>query len=95
MTQPSDDSSFILDSLPWAEILELSKSDRFGEKFNSIPEETLLFAMRESNRPILIESALRSLEMSDPENANREHATEVADLMREFALRVLAERKSN
>jgi hypothetical protein len=95
MTPTSDDSNFILSSLPWAEILELSKSDRFGEKFNSIPEETLQFAMRESNRPILIESALKSLESTDPENATPEYATKVADMMREFALRVLAERKSN
>ena len=56
-----------LSILPWTEILELSKSDRLGEKFNSIPAETLLF----------------------------EQAIKVADIMREFALRVLAERNVN
>ncbi len=84
-----------LSLLPWIEILELSKSDRFGEKFNSIPEETLLFAMRESNREILIDSALKSLQETDPERANFEQAIKVADIMREFALRVLTERKAN
>lgn len=91
----NSDSSATVGSLPWSEILELSKSDKFGERFNAIPEETLLFAMRESNRELLIESALKSLETSDPEKANLEYATKVADMMREFALRVLAERKSS
>ncbi|MEP7167458.1 MAG: hypothetical protein ABI758_05765 [Candidatus Woesebacteria bacterium] len=90
----SDDTDRIK-SLPWTEILELSKSDRFDGRFNSIPEETLLFAMRESNRPQLIQSAVKSLESTDPENATIEYATKVADMMREFALRVLAERKKN
>lgn len=84
-----------LSLLPWSEILELSKFDRLGEKFNSIPDETLLFAMREINREILIESALKSLQETDPERANFEQAIKVADIMREFALRLLAERKVN
>lgn len=94
MNQVTDDKTSFVDSLPWSEIMEVSKSDRFGEKFNSIPEDTLLFAMRESNHPILINSALKSLGVTDPENANLEYATKVADMMREFALRVLAERKT-
>ncbi len=93
--KPTSNDVQIVNSLPWEEILELSKSDRFGDKFNSIPEETLLFAMRESNRPILIDSALKSLGVTDPENATPEYATKVADMMREFALRVLAERKND
>jgi hypothetical protein len=90
-----NDSISNLSLLPWTEILELSKSARFGEKYNSISEETLLFAMRESNREILIESALKCLETTDPDHANIEQAIKVADVMREFALRVLAERKLN
>jgi hypothetical protein len=89
------DTNSALSLLPWTEILELSKSARFGENYNLIPEETLLFAMRESNREILIDSALKSLETTDPDHANIEQAIKVADVMREFALRVLAERKLN
>lgn len=84
-----------LNSLPWAKIMELSKSERLGKKYKYIPEETLLFAMRESNREILIESALKSLETTDPEHANLEQAIGLSDEMREFALRELAERKQS
>ena len=95
MTQATDNQISFIQSLPWSEIMEVSKSDHFGEKFNAISDDTLRFAMRESNRSVLIDSAFKSLEETDPENATPEYATKVADVMREFALRVLAERKKS
>ena len=95
MGQYSNDSSFVLDSLPWQEILEMGKSEHFEGKFGNIPEETLKFVLDDSNKPRVIESALKSLIKSDPVNANPEYAEKIADVMREFATRVLRERKTN
>jgi len=90
-----NDSDFNLNSLPWAEIIELSKSERFGDKFKSISEETLRFAMEDGNSPILVQSALNSLKKTDPKNANVEHAEKVADMMKIFAWRIIGERENN
>lgn len=94
MNSMPDESDFDLSSLPWQEILELAKSDQFAKRFENIPTETLRFAAEESNRPILIKSALKSLQTSEPENANLKYATRIAAMMRKFALRVLNEKES-
>lgn len=83
-----------LDSLPWAEILELMKSSPFSEKIESIPTETLEFAVKADNYRSLVESAMEALKKSDPEKANLEYAAKMADLMKEFASKVLKSRNS-
>lgn len=95
MGQNSGDSNLLINSLPWPEILEMAKSKRFEGKFDTIPEETLKFVMDDNNKSMVIESALKSLQTSDPENANSEYAERVADVMKEFASRVLRERNTN
>jgi len=90
-----NDSTYILDSLPWQEILEMAKSKHFVGKFESIPETTLKFILDDNNKPRVIQSVFESLQVSDPVNANREYAEEVAQIMREFATRVLRERITN
>ncbi len=88
MIQKLDDAKPTLTSLPWKEVLELVES----EQLTAIPTETLEFAVEENNYQFLVESALKSLETSDPEKANLEYAAKLADKMKEIASRVLAER---
>ena len=80
------------DSLPWADIVELAKTGGMKGEFSSIPEETLRFAMADSNSPMLVESALKSLRETDPENATLDNAERVANMMKLFARRIIEER---
>ena len=75
MIQKLDDAKPTLTSLPWKEVLELVES----EQLTAIPTETLEFAVEENNYQFLVESALKSLETSDPEKANLEYAAVLAE----------------
>jgi hypothetical protein len=76
------------DYLPWEEIKEISEKGLFEEVFKKIPKSRLHFVAKEENREILIKSALRSLQKSNPE-ARHVQAAELADLMQEFARKML------
>ena len=75
-------------SLPWEEIAGIAK-----DKFDQVPEETYRFALDESNHEVLVESALKSLQKADPENATREKAEELAEIMKMFAKMALGAKK--
>lgn len=75
------------DDLPWDEIEEISKKGIFEEVFKKIPKERLRFATKEENREVLIQSALKSLKKNNPDTTY-EQAALLADLMREFALKM-------
>jgi hypothetical protein len=76
------------DYLPWEEIKEISKTGIFEQVFKKIPKARLRFVAQEENREILIKSALRSLQKNNPD-ARHVQATELADLMQEFARKML------
>lgn len=88
------DSSLIT-KLPWQEISKLINSDQYKEQFASVPTETLEFAVDENNYQLLVEAALQSLKLTDPEKANLEQAAKIADKMKDFAAQALLERKAN
>lgn len=70
------------------------KSSSFSERIESIPTETLEFAVKEDNYQALVESAMETLKTTEPAKANLEYAAKMADLMKGFAKRVLKERKA-
>ncbi len=76
------------DDLPWEEIQTVSQEGLFEEVFKKIPKERFRFAAKEENRPVLIESALKSLRKTNP-NASYGQATLLADIMQTFAKKVL------
>jgi len=84
-----------LNSLPWRQISQIVHSDKFSDKFESIPTETLKFAADKQNQEVLVKEALKSLKISDPERANIEQAVIVAEMMRGFATQILRERNLN
>jgi len=81
------------EDLPWAEIKEISERGLFERVFKKIPKTRFQFATKDENREILINSALKSLQKSN-QGATREQAVILADLMINFAWRVLGERNS-
>jgi hypothetical protein len=76
------------DNLPWDKIKEISEKVLFEEVFKRIPKARLQFAAKEENREMLISSALKSLQKTDP-NTTLEQASILADLMQEFARKIL------
>lgn len=76
------------DDLPWDEIQQISKEGIFEEVFKKIPKTRFRFAAKEENRPALIESALKSLRRNNPD-ASHSQAILLADIMQEFAKKVL------
>lgn len=70
----------VIDSLPWEEIATVAK-----DKYKTIPLETYQFVLKKENRQMLIDSAMKSLRKTDPENATEERAVELADIMQNFA----------
>lgn len=77
-----------IDRLPWDDIQEISEKGLFEQVFNRIPKARFKFAADEQNRPVLIESALRSLKKKNP-SASYGQATLLADIMQNFAKKVL------
>lgn len=78
----------VFDDLPWQEIKEISEKGVFEEVFKRIPKERFRFAAKEENREALVNSAFKSLKKNNPE-VSSEQATLLADLMQQFARRVL------
>ncbi|MBA3724797.1 MAG: hypothetical protein H0W89_08035 [Candidatus Levybacteria bacterium] len=75
----------LVNSLPWDEIEKISKEEQFRKKFRKVEQETFLFAAKKEHRSVIIESALKSLQKSDPDNATYEKAASLADIMQVFA----------
>lgn len=76
------------DYLPWEEIREISEKGLFEQVFKKIPKSRLHFVAQEENREVLMKSALKSLKRNDPD-ATYENAAVVADLMQEYARKML------
>ncbi len=75
-------------SLPWDEIATIGK-----EKFESVPKETLQFAIDIANHDQMFKSALESLQQTNPKRATFEEAEKLVEMMRESAKLVLDARK--
>jgi len=72
-------------ALPWEEIKEILEKSRFKKLLNKISESTFSFAARKENKTEVINSALKMLQQTDPENATPERTEELADIMQLFA----------
>ena len=76
----TNDLTNVANSLPWDELDAFAKG-----KYDTVSEETYRFALEPSNRELLVKSALKSLQKTDPENATQERAENLADMMVRFA----------
>ncbi|MDE2025264.1 MAG: hypothetical protein KGJ07_02120 [Patescibacteria group bacterium] len=81
-----------LDELPWENIKEISEKGLFEQVFNKIPKDRFQFAAKAENYEILVQSALKSLQKTNPE-ATEEQARLLADLMQNFAHKVVEEER--
>ena len=81
----------LIDALPWEEIKNVLKQERFNRKALDVQVETYIFAAKKKNRPLIVESALKSLQETDPEHATLENAEVLADKMQAFARRLVKE----
>ncbi len=77
-------------SLPWDKFIEFAKSNDVDQAV-SIPEETYQFAGDTNNREFLVQSALKSLQNTDPQGATQEKAESLADMMQIFAKMMIKE----
>jgi len=68
------------DLVLWENIASISKNKEIIKKFSQIPEETYRFAIKKSNRKFLVESALKSLQKTDPK-ATKEKAEALAGML--------------
>ncbi len=76
------------DRLPWEDVKEVLKLNNFKAH---VPNKSILkFVLEEENYPKLVESALKSLRVQDPD-AGEEQAKELANVMKEFAQKALEE----
>ena len=80
-------------ALPWDKFIEVAKSNNV-EQAASIPEETYQFAVDINNREFLVQSALKSLQNTDPQGATQEKAEALADMMQIFAKMMIKELES-
>lgn len=81
-------------NIPW-DFIERVALVEYKEKFSGVSENTYRFAAEDSNRQAVIDSALKSLKKSDPENATYEKAEVLADLLRAFAKVLVADLDKN
>lgn len=74
----------------WEKLISRIKDKEIIKKFSQIPEETYRFALKNSNRKFLVESAFKSLKKNDPK-ATREQAESLADMLHIFAKMLTSE----
>jgi hypothetical protein len=94
MTDFTSDINKYTDSLPWVDLIDVFKSEKYFDIVQAIPEETLHFAANPDNRDFMIKSALKSLQKSNPEETNEDQAKLLADLMSVMARMFLQDRKT-
>lgn len=75
-----DDLVNLSDALPWDELEAFATG-----KYTTVSDKTYQFVLDESNREFLVKAALKSLQKTDPENANEYRAEQLADMMKRFA----------
>jgi hypothetical protein len=76
----ADDLVNVASSLPWDELEAFATG-----KYATVSDKTYQFVINESNREFLVKAALKSLQKTDPENANEYRAEQLADMMKRFA----------
>ena len=76
----ADDLVNLSDALPWDELEAFATG-----KYATVSDKTYQFVINESNREFLVKAALKSLQKTDPENANEYRAEQLADMMKRFA----------
>ncbi len=76
-------------NLPWIDLFEIFQSEKYLERVEAIPENTLRFAADPDNRTFLILSAKRSLEATQGQNVSQSQAEILADLMSVLARIIL------
>jgi hypothetical protein len=74
----------LADLVLWEKVASITKDKEIVEKFSQIPEETYRFALKKSNRKFLVQSALKSLQKTDP-RVTIEQAEALADMLHIFA----------
>lgn len=92
MSNYNPDDQNQAEQLPWVDLLDVFKSEKYFDKVAAIPKTTLEFAADPDNRDYLIESASKSLKLSTPEEATEEKAILLADLMSVMARLFLQEK---
>lgn len=80
----------LVDLLPWDEIDTVIHREHNQEFIKKISKSTLRRIASEKNRQELIMSALNHLQKTDPQNATPGRATNLADIMQNFAKLALA-----
>jgi hypothetical protein len=88
--QKIDTVKALADLVLWDKVASLTKTKNLVEKYSQIPEKTYLFALKKSNRKMVVASALKSLKKTDP-NATNEQAEALADMMHIFAKMLVSE----
>ena len=90
MSDTSKNTNLTVD-LPWDKMADLTKQIDFVDKAAVFPEETYMFAANPDNHSFMVESALKSLQNTDPNTATQEKAEALAGMMHIFAKMMVKE----
>lgn len=85
--QQSED--FLALPIPWGELDQFLQKDNMKKYARKIDMSTLIIVAKKSNLEAIIESALKSLKNTDPENATYKRAEQLANRMQEFAREIV------
>ncbi|MCL4384567.1 hypothetical protein M1116_03875 [Patescibacteria group bacterium] len=80
----------LADTVFWKDMAASTNYKELVEKYRGISVDTFRFALVEKNRKKVVDSALKSLQKTDP-NATVKQAETLADMMRIFARMVIKE----
>ena len=80
----------LADTVFWKDMATSTNYKELVEKYKGISVDTFIFALAEKNRNKVVESALKSLQKTDP-SATIKQAESLADMMRLFARMVIKE----
>ncbi len=78
--------SFI--KISWEDIEPLIEDDKYKSFLRSIDPKTFKLVLDENSRPQVIESILEMLKNQEPENASREYAEKIVNLMQTVAEKI-------
>ena len=71
--------------ITWQEIEPLILDAKYKEFFRNLDPKTFELVLDEKNHSKVLESVLKVLKVTDPENANREFASQIIEMMRKIA----------
>lgn len=83
------------EGVTWAEFITRINEVKNQQFLKKISPATFKYILKESNRPKMIESLLKTLKQTDPQNATKEYAEKIIEAMSEVSRMFLKEKRES